>query len=89
MLIYTLFVTAAGFAETKEWTGSVSVDWDTGENWSPSGVPDENDDVIIDGTSAGNPVIENSPLSFSVKNIKIKNLTIKDNKTLEIILKNI
>ena len=92
ILIYTLFVTAAGFAGTKTWRGgdfSKPADWDTPANWSPSGVPDENDDVIIDSTGIGNPVIENTfSLSPVPKNVKIKNLTIKDNKTLEIILKN-
>ncbi|MDI1351881.1 MAG: hypothetical protein PSV35_03785 [bacterium] len=30
---------------TKNWTQGVNIDWDTGSNWSPSGIP-LNDEVI-------------------------------------------
>jgi len=32
---------------TKTWDGSISVNWNTADNWTPSGVPTSLDDVII------------------------------------------
>ena len=81
ILIYTLLVTAAGFAETKTWVGGDSdkpTDWDTAANWSPSGVPTSSDEVVIN--SGGNqPVIENTVTytAPATKEIPIKKLTIK------------
>jgi hypothetical protein len=34
-------------AATRNWTGAVSGDWFTPENWTPSGVPDASDSVTI------------------------------------------
>ena len=87
ILIYTLFVTAAGFAETKTWVGGDSskpTDWDTAANWSPSGVPTSSDEVVIN--SGGNqPVIENQVLA--TKTVTIKKLEVKAEATLKIIAK--
>nr|WP_314780876.1 FlgD immunoglobulin-like domain containing protein [uncultured Treponema sp.] len=88
ILIYTLLVTAAGFAETKTWVGGDSdkpTDWDTAANWSPSGVPTSSDEVVIN--SGGNqPVIENTVTytAPATKEIPIKKLTINDNAILTI-----
>ena len=32
---------------SREWTGTVSSDWNTGANWTPAGVPGPNDSVTI------------------------------------------
>ena len=86
ILIYTLLVTAAGFAETKTWVGGDSdkpTDWDTAANWSPSGVPTSSDEVVIN--SGGNqPVIENQ-VTWSDKTVEIKKLEVKTGATLKII----
>ena len=88
ILIYTLFVTAAGFAETKTWVGGDSdkpTDWDTGENWSPSGVPNSTDEVVIN-SGGDQPVIENQ---YAItKTVEIKKLEVKNGATLTIIAKN-
>ena len=90
-LIYTLFVTAAGFAGTKTWVGGDSdkpTDWDTAANWSPSGVPTSSDEVVIN--SGGNqPVIENKTVYMyqTTKSINIKKLTIEDGAELTIVSK--
>ncbi len=51
-------------AGTKTWTGNAGTsDYATADNWDPSGVPAETDDVIIDGvavTQSGNRRIPNS-----------------------------
>ena len=39
------------------WTGAVSSDWDDPDNWSPSGVPGVNSDVVI---TSGAPVVSAS-----------------------------
>ena len=87
-LIYTLFVIAAGFAETKTWVGGDSskpTDWDTPANWSPSGVPTSSDEVVIN-SGVNQPVIENTVIytAPATKEIPIKKLTINDNAILTI-----
>ena len=41
------------FAATKTWNGSADDQWQTGGNWTPSGVPAAGDNVIIDNTAPG------------------------------------
>lgn len=40
---------------TKTWTGTTDTDWNTATNWSPTGVPNSVDNVII-------PVLSNQPV---------------------------
>lgn len=58
-LTYTdnVVVTVTG---TKIWNGSQNTDWNTGNNWTPSGVPTNANCVIIPVTS-NNPVVSASP----------------------------
>ena len=88
ILIYTLLVTVAGFAETKTWVGGDSdkpTDWDTAANWSPSGVPTSSDEVVIN-SGDNQPVIENQ---YAItKTVEIKKLEVKNGATLTIIAKN-
>jgi hypothetical protein len=44
-----LTVTYAAPLPDKTWTGSISSDWNTAGNWSPSGVPAAADDVAVNG----------------------------------------
>jgi len=53
----TAVVTVNG---TKIWNGSQGTDWNTNNNWTPSGVPTNANCVIIPTTS-NNPVISNAP----------------------------
>ncbi len=58
-LLLTLVPAFAGAVE-KVWTGSVSTDWATAGNWSPSGVPASGDDVKIRANVSRYPVISSS-----------------------------
>jgi hypothetical protein len=56
------------------WNGNVSSDWNTASNWTPAGVPDVNDDVVI--TSSGgafDPVYDEQP---GVRNFTISGRTL-------------
>lgn len=55
----------------KTWTGATSTDWHTDTNWSPVGVPTEDDDVIIPD-AINDPVITES-LDASTSNLTIYN----------------
>lgn len=41
----------------REWTGTVSADWNDPHNWEPYGVPDEAAEVLIPSTAQNNPLI--------------------------------
>jgi hypothetical protein len=69
----------------KIWNGSQSSDWNTNNNWTPSGVPTSANCVIIP-TTANNPVISNTPDGVGY-NLSVNNsaqLTINSNKNLTI-----
>ncbi len=55
-------------AQTKTWRGIFSTDWDVSSNWSPSGVPGSNDNVLIEDGIQFDPVID---ANISVKSIEI------------------
>ena len=82
ILIYTLLVTAAGFAETYTWVGIVSDNWGDYNNWkegdSPaSGYPSfSSDEAIIPSGTLNKPKINKG--SASVNHIDIKNLKIEE-----------
>lgn len=58
----------------KTWTGATSSDWSEASNWTPSGVPDITDNVVINS-----PIIQ----PFISSNVIVNNLNI-DNATLTI-----
>ncbi|MEI7725113.1 MAG: hypothetical protein WCK09_08400 [Bacteroidota bacterium] len=47
----------------RTWTGTISDDWNVAGNWSPSGVPGWNDDVLIPETAPFMPVVRDPGLS--------------------------
>ncbi len=50
MLGILIFPILDAFAETKTFVNPIMPsDWETGSNWFPTGVPKENDDVVING----------------------------------------
>lgn len=59
----------------KTWIGSQSSSWDNGANWSPSGVPTIDCDVIINN---------NVPCQISTKNAEAKTITISNTGNLTI-----
>lgn len=63
------FGATGGAAPPKTWTGSVSTDWNTAGNWSPSGVPTATDSVTI-------PNVTNQPHlhtgAFTVRGLSIQ-----------------
>ncbi|RED43290.1 hypothetical protein DFQ10_106203 [Winogradskyella eximia] len=47
--------TPANFIIGKVWTGAIDSDWNTAGNWSPSGIPDDTDCVVV-------PNVANAPV---------------------------
>jgi len=43
------------------WDGSASADWNTGNNWSPNGVPAASDNVTIPDVATNDPIISSAP----------------------------
>ena len=75
----TFFVTATGSqsgaqataifrAKGVTWTGAISTDWNTTNNWNPAGVPASDDDVTIPANvpSARYPVVNSTALAKSI-----------------------
>ena len=53
-----------GTSLTRTWTGVINSDWNLAGNWSPSGVPAADENVVIPGGTPRVPVIStNSPLA--------------------------
>ncbi len=54
ILLFTIFAASLTFAETasKSWTGASGASWDEAANWSPAGVPTENDAVTIPASAS-------------------------------------
>ncbi len=59
------------------WVGSVSTDWNTATNWSPTGVPGALEDVIIPVTATHMPDV-------NVPGLSCNNILIQDGATLTI-----
>lgn len=69
---YTLVATSSGLTNatslpfnilppaTKQWTGTLSSDWSTAGNWTPSGVPTSSDDALIPGSLTTYPTLSAS-----------------------------
>jgi hypothetical protein len=53
---------APAWSEEKTWTGAASTDWFNADNWSPAGVPQGEDTVVV---SSGNVNVQ-TPASVSV-----------------------
>ncbi|WP_293871816.1 IPT/TIG domain-containing protein [Flavobacterium sp.] len=70
----------------KIWNGTQSPDWNTPNNWTPSGVPTNANCVIIP-TTANNPIISNSPDAVGYNLLVYNNaqLTLNTNKNLTIV----
>ena len=84
IVIALLFsVAALTLHAQKQWVGSISSDWNTAGNWSPSGVPGSGSNVVIGPISGGNysPTITN--LEMGQWN-KPSTLIIKENAVLTV-----
>ena len=60
-LLFYVLTSGNLFAISYTWNGSVSEEWSNSSNWSPAGVPDISDDVIIDATGSFDPLWEELP----------------------------
>ncbi|NLB56339.1 MAG: hypothetical protein GX811_11350 [Lentisphaerae bacterium] len=73
--IYTfllLFALASyTFAADRNWSGSVSGDWHDPLNWTESSIPEANDNVIIDGASEHQPVLDLSDGPVTIASLSI------------------
>ena len=58
----------------KTWNGSLSTDWNTPGNWTPSGIPGITDDVVIPNGTVNMPAIT-SVGSYQIRGLTIQNLT--------------
>jgi hypothetical protein len=71
-----LFIGSASYAQTtKRWVPAAGGAWTTAANWSPSGVPAANDDVII-------PVNQTQPIT-AIPSISLRKFIILGNCQLE------
>ena len=59
-----LAVVSSAHAESKFWTGAASSDWFNDSNWNPAGMPDADDDVILDVTGEATVVLANGTASI-------------------------
>lgn len=71
----------------KTWNGSVNTDWNTPNNWTPIGVPTDEDCIIVHAT-ANNPIISGTNYVGYGFNIDVRDnatLTIQEGNHLKII----
>ena len=54
LVVVSLFLPYSLFAQTSTWTGGVSSDWNSGDNWSPVGVPGSSYYVTIPASGTVN-----------------------------------
>ncbi len=83
VLLFIMTCTAAH--AQKVWDGSTGINWHTASNWTPSGVPDSGDDVIIPDV-ANDPVISGITAALA-KSVKVETgglLTINNGGSLTI-----
>jgi len=72
--------------EDKIWNGSVDLDWDKPNNWTPAGVPNSLDCVTIPVTP-NNPEVHGTEYEGLAKNLRVLNgasLTIKSNNAITV-----
>ena len=89
ILIYTLFMMAAGFAVNYTWTGNIDDDWDKPGNWQVGGITASNypnslsdDNVEIPGGLTQYPVINGA--GSSLRNVTVNSVDIGAGATLTI-----
>jgi type IX secretion system substrate protein len=66
---------SGSFSGKKIWTACTDSDWDTADNWIPSGVPTSTDEVVIYSSTA-NPIIANGTT------VQCQSLTLESGATL-------
>lgn len=72
--------------EDKIWNGSIDLDWDKPNNWTPAGVPNSLDCVTIPVTP-NNPEIDGTEYEGLAKNLRVLNgasLTIKSDNAITV-----
>jgi hypothetical protein len=72
------------FAQTKTWTGATDTDWNTDDNWSPSGVPGLANDVVIPGSLLTYPVLSTTTAIQTLNVEAGASLTVNASRTLTI-----
>lgn len=78
--------TVVAVIEDKIWNGSIDLDWDKPNNWTPAGIPTSADCVTIPVT-ANDPVINGTEYEGLAKNLTILNgasLTIKTDNAITV-----
>ena len=56
-LVCLIAISSIANATSYTWNGSVSSSWGEPNNWTPAGIPDLGDDVVI-SSSSNNPVFD-------------------------------
>ncbi|NMH28170.1 MopE-related protein [Flavobacterium silvaticum] len=67
ILLLIAFVLSISAQAQKTWNGSADSSWNVGANWTPSGIPDDTDDVIIPTGSTVNLNVNTSIKSLSLQ----------------------
>jgi hypothetical protein len=71
ILFISLFIAYTGNALTvKTWTGSTNTNFNTGTNWSPSGVPSASDSCVI-SVSASRTITLSAPITVGALNMVV------------------
>ncbi|RAR47546.1 choice-of-anchor L domain-containing protein [Flavobacterium lacus] len=71
----------------KTWNGSANTDWNTPSNWTPFGVPTDEDCVIINAT-ANDPIISGTDYIGNGFNLEVRDgslLTVRENNHLMVV----
>lgn len=72
LIFFTVVIVIPVNADFKTWTGSVSTDWGTADNWNTSGVPTSVSQVIIPSNPTGGRFPTISSGNFSIVEITIR-----------------
>ena len=83
-LLVALLISQNVLAQSKNWTGATSNDWNTASNWSPSGVPTSSNYVTI-ASGTPNPVLSTTATVISVQMNNNKQLTVSSTGRLNLI----
>ncbi len=64
LLLFAFIISQCAFASTRTWTGSVSTNWNTAANWSPSS-PSWADTIYIH-SSSNKPVLSENTNCYTI-----------------------
>ncbi|WP_242661101.1 PA14 domain-containing protein, partial [Flavobacterium johnsoniae] len=72
---------------SKQWNGSAGVSWSNPANWTPNGVPEQTDCVVIPNSATNKPVIDGAGPEFYAHTLSVGStttLTVNSDKILKL-----